>query len=189
MREPDYYRYFLGFRPCLALCRLLAAIGERAGQRVRMERLHLTLCVIAEPRERDHFLLPRVQLALAGQPFSSFPVHLGRVCGGASGAMVEALGCQHGIRDYFRALILLLAARDMAPMHRKSGLHPHVTLGHDPCRFDPFKAPIEWFPTEMLLIESEVGLSRHNVLAKWPLLPPPQGSFAFDPPLSWRAAA
>lgn len=189
MRKPDFYRYFLGFRPDLDLCRLLAAAGERAGQRVRMAYLHLTLCVIAETCERDHFLLLRVRSALAGQQLSSFPVHLGRVCGGASGAMVKALGCQHGIQDHYRALISLLATRDMAPMHRKSGLHAHVTLGHDPCRFERFKVPVEWLPSKMLLIESEVGLSRHNVLAEWPLLPPRQGSLPFDSPLSWRAAA
>jgi hypothetical protein len=34
----------------------------------------------------------------------------------------------------------------------------------------------------LLLIESEVGRGVHNVLARWPLLPPSQGSFPFDPP-------
>jgi hypothetical protein len=44
----------------------------------------------------------------------------------------------------------------------------------------------------LLLIESEVGRGIHNVLARWPLLPPPQGTFPFaDPsePRPFRLAA
>lgn len=189
MRKAEFYRYLLGIRPDADLCRLLRAVVEKASQRVRMEMLHLTLCVIAETCERDPFLLPRVQSALVGHSLSSFPVRLGRVCGGSDGAVVKASGSQHDIQDFYRALVSLAAARDIAPLHRKSGLHAHVTLGHDPCRFEPFRAPIEWFPGEMLLIESEVGLGRHNVIARWPLLPSAQGSLPFDPPMSWRAAA
>jgi RNA 2',3'-cyclic 3'-phosphodiesterase len=187
--EAQLYRYFLGFRPDLNLSRLLAAVGRQAGQRVRPQLLHLTLCVIAEARERDHFLLPRVRSALAGCSLSSFQIRLGRVHGGANGAMVNSLGRQEEIQNFYRALICLLAARGIAPLHRKSGLRPHVTLGHERCRFDPYKAAFEWFPTELLLIESEVGLSRHNVLGRWPLLPPSQGSLPFPPPISCRAAA
>ncbi|HEY0626935.1 MAG TPA: hypothetical protein VGD10_09400, partial [Allosphingosinicella sp.] len=146
MRKPEFYRYFLGFRPCLDLCRQLAAIGAQAGQLVSLELLHLTLCVIAEPDERDHFLLPRVRSALAGYPLSSFPVHLGKVECGPKGAMLNALGRQREVQDFYRALISLLARRDITPLHRKSGLRAHVTLGHRSCLFRQFKAPIEWFP-------------------------------------------
>ena len=132
MRKAEFYRYLLGFRPDLELCRLIAAVGEQAGQWVRMELLHLTLCVIAETSERDHFLLPRVRSALAGHLLSSFPVHLGRVSGGPKGAMVKALGSQREIQDFYRTLVSLLATRDIAPLHRASGLRAHVTLGHRP---------------------------------------------------------
>ena len=57
------------------------------------------------------------------------------------------------------------------------------------CRFDPFRAPCEWVPGEILLIESEHGLTCHNVLGRWPLLPPPQGTFPFSDPPSWCAAS
>jgi hypothetical protein len=189
MRKPDFYRYFLGFRPCLDLCSRLALVGARAGQLVSLELLHLTLCVISEKRERDHFLLARVRSALAGKSLSSFPVHLGKVSGGPKGAMLNGLGCQHDIQDFYNFLISLLAKRAIAPLYRKSGLRAHVTLGHEPCLFKQFKAPIEWFPAELLLIESEVGLGRHNVVGRWPLLTPRQRSLPFDAPFSERAAA
>ena len=189
MRKPDFYRSFLGFRPNFDLCRRLASLGAQAGQRVWPELLHLTLCVIGEESERHPFLLPRVRSALAGNSLNSFPVHLGKISGGPKGAMLQALGCQHDIQDFYRVLISLLARNGIAPLYRKSGLRAHITLGHDPCRFESFKAPMEWFPAELLLIESEVGLSRHNVIGRWPLLPPRQRSLPFDAIFAGRAAA
>jgi len=98
------------------------------------------------------------------------------------------MGRQLEIQDFYRALLACLAERAIFPLHRKSGLHPHVTLGHDPCAFDPFNLPREWVPEELLLIESEVGNSVHIVLARWPLLPPRQGAFAFETPPQLLAA-
>ena len=184
MREADCYRYFLGFRPNSRLCRLFAALGREAGQSVRLELLHLTLCVIAETAERDPFLLRRVQAALTGQGLSSFPVRFGRLRSGPHGASIRTVGRQDDIQDFYRSLLRLLAARDIAPLHRKSGLRAHVTLGYEACAVEEFHCALEWFPDELLLIESEVGRSRHNVLGRWPLLPPPQAPLPFACPLS-----
>lgn len=192
MRQPDFYRYFLGCRPGPDLRCLLAGLGEAARQEVRIDLLHLTLCVIAEGRERDHFLLPRVQAALAGQPLGSFQIRLGRVRGNCHGAMVGEIGRQDQIQDFYRALIRMLGTRDIVPLHRKSGLKAHITLGYEACDMEPFRFPFEWFPDQLLLIESEVGATKHNVLGSWPLLPPPQGSFPFGLPAisaeDWRRA-
>ena len=179
MRRPDFYRYFLGFRPNDAARGVLADAGLRAGQRIQPGLLHLTLCVIAEMTERASFLLPRVNAALAEYAFSTFPVALGRVRGGPHGAIVRTLGRQDDIQDCYDALLRLLRLRGITPLHRRSGLHPHVTLGHDPCAFEPYKIGLEWVPDKLLLIESEVGRTRHNVIGQWPLLPPRQGSLPF----------
>lgn len=189
MREVDFYRYFLGFRTGAGLGRLLAAIGARAGQRVRPGHLHLTLCVIAEAKERDRFLLARVRAALAGRALHSFRIPLGRVSGGPGGALVRTVGRQDGIRDFYGALVRWTARRGLAPLHRKAGLRPHITLGHESCRFDAFDLAIEWVPDELLLIESEVGRSRHNLLGRWPLLPPRQGRLPFAGPVAGRRLA
>jgi 2'-5' RNA ligase len=191
MREPDFYRYFFAFRPDLALRCWLASLADAAGQhgkRIRAELFHLTLCVIAELEHRDRFITSRAHSALAGRSLFSCPFWLGRVRGGRSGAAVHAMGRQGDIQDFYRMLLACLAERDLLPLHRKSGLQPHMTLGHDPCVFEPFKLPRQWIPGELLLIESEVGNGVHNVLARWPLLPPRQGAFAFESPSPLRAA-
>jgi 2'-5' RNA ligase len=185
MRQPDFYRYFLAFRPDIALRCWLESVADSAGQherRIRADYFHLTLCVIAEPEHRDRFVVSRVHSALAGLSLFSCPFWLGRVRGGRNGAAVHAMGRQGDIQDFYRMLLVRLSARGMLPLHRKSGLRPHATLGYDPCAFEPFNLPREWIPDELLLIESEVGNSDHHVLARWPLLPPRQGAFAFESP-------
>jgi len=187
MREPDCYRYFFAFHPDLLLRCWLASLIGTAGQRekrVRAELFHLTLCVIAERRHRDPFIVSRACSALADRPLYSCPFWLGRLRGGQGGAAVHAMGPQDEIQDFYRMLLAFLASRDILPLYRQSGLHPHVTLDRDPCAIDPLNLPREWFPDELLLIESEVGNGVHHVLARWPLLPPRQGRFAFMSPSS-----
>jgi 2'-5' RNA ligase len=179
---PDY-RYFLAFRPSAELLDWLELLVEAAGQRgrrIKAEYFHLTLCVIAELAHRDRFIASRVEAALAGRSLSSCLFWLGRLRGGRNGAAVYAMGRQREIKAFYRELVAGLAERDILPLHRKSGLNAHVTLGYDPCAFDPLTLPREWIPGELLLIESEVGRSVHNVLARWPLLPPRQGFFVFE---------
>jgi 2'-5' RNA ligase len=109
----------------------------------------------------------------------SFFIQHGSVKGGPDRATIDSAGGQNAIQDVYRALISLLAQRDITPLYRESGLRAHVTLGHAPRPVERFKAPVQWCPADLLLIESEVGLSRHNVVGRWPLLPPLQGSLPF----------
>lgn len=176
----QFYRYLLCCRPDTQLYPRFQAVMQAAGQQVPLEWLHLTLCVIAQAAERDRFLLPRVETVLAGQSLYSFPVNLSRVVIGSHGATARTYGRQNEIQDFYSGLVQLLALAGIEPLYRKSGFHPHVTLGHEACAFALFKIAIEWFPTELLLIESEVGLSRHNVLGRWLLLPPRQPLLPFD---------
>jgi hypothetical protein len=76
----------------------------------------------------------------------------------------------------------------LPPLHRKSGFRPHVTLGHDRCRFPRYRIELEWIPDRLLLIESEVGLTKHKVLSEWPLLPPRQGVLRFACPAALPSA-
>jgi 2'-5' RNA ligase len=181
----QFYRYFLCFRPDAPARQLLAAAGKKAGQHRRQlpkELLHFTLCVVHETKteERDHFVLRRIEAALEGHALASMPIPLGRVIGGRHGALVRTIGRQDAIQDFYSALVRLLRARGIEPLHRKSGLRPHVTLGHDRCDFVPFMIEVEWVPGELLLIESEVGLGKHNVLGRWSLRAPAQGWLPFD---------
>jgi len=186
------FRYFFAFRPNAGLAARLAALAVAAGQdrrRVRTDRLHLTLCVIGETLVRDPFLAARARAALTGAGLASFPIGLGRIGGGPGGAAARAIGWRDGIQGFYRALVRRIAGHGLAPIYRMSGLRPHVTLGYDPCAFEPFTIRHEWFPDELLLIESELGRTIHNVVCRWPLSPPLQGLLQFDDGASPTSAA
>lgn len=181
MRRPRY-RYFIGCQPDLPLRTWLESVRAAAGQVVRPVRnLHFTLCVIAELQERDRSLRRRIEAALTDAPLSTGSLGLGQVRGGPQGAAIHSVGPQPEIQALYRALIARLAAQGIRPLHRKSGLQPHFTLGHDPCTFARFKRFRSWTPREVLLIESHVGPGVHKVLARWSLLAPLQGTLPFGP--------
>lgn len=150
------------------------------------------MCVVAETARRDPFLAARIDAALAGVPWSCVPVRMGRVEAGPHGAAIHRLGGQAELQDFYDRLIARLAGRGIRPLHRRAGLRPHVTLGHAPVSRRRFVAPCRWVPGELLLIESAVGLGRHDIVASWPLLPPPQAALPLDLPVmqhaAWRAA-
>lgn len=200
MRQAGFIRYFLGIRPNLALRDWLAALAVAAGQgprRIRTEYLHLTLCIVAEVPAPDRSVVERVHAALAGRDLTAPAVGLGRLRGGESGAALHSIGRRGDVLALYRRVVALLAARGLPPLRRASGLHPHVTLGHDPLAIDPRDLAVELIPDAILLIESHVGRTVHRVVGRWPLSAPAQGRFDFAapplPPLpptpSGRAAA
>jgi 2'-5' RNA ligase len=181
MRTLQGYRYFLGFKMDPQWLPLWQRIGRTLGLPIRLDLLHLTLCVIAETAERDHFIRLRVKRALDGRQMHSFSVDLSEVRAGPRGASARSVGRQCEIQDFYRSLVRLLHASGIEPLHRKSGLHPHVTLSYRACRTELLTIALQWIPVELLLIESEVGLSRHNVLENWRLLPPCQPLLPLEP--------
>ena len=181
--QPEFYRYLFAVRPGPRMRHRLLELQAKTGQvdkAIPEHLLHLTLCVVQESVARDPFLLRRAEAALSVGRLSSGPLWFGRVRGGANGAMISSRGRKPEFMELYRDLVDRLAERDILPLYRKAGLHPHFTLGHDPCAFESFLILEEWVPNELLLIESEVGKTTHNVLARWPLLPPPQGLLPFD---------
>ena len=181
MRHASAYRYFLCFLPDDCLRQEIAVLHRRTGQlgnRVPVGRSHLSLCVFGAPPQRDPFLLPRVNAALAGELLVSCVIRLGRVRGGPGGATLFTRGCKRELTALRRLLLARLAASGLVPQLEKR--NPHITLGYDPFREADFDIGLEWIPREIVLMESEHGLTRHNRLASWPLLEPKQGRLAFD---------
>jgi 2'-5' RNA ligase len=180
MRSASAYRYFLCFLPDESLRREIALLHQRTGQlggRVSSSRAHLSLVVFGAPKERNAFLAPRVDAALAGEPLRSCVVRLGRVRGGPHGATLFTRGRKGELTALRRRLLARLAARGIVPEFAKT--NPHITLGYDPCRCADFDVAVEWIPREIVLIESEHGLRRHNRLASWSLLEPEQAALPF----------
>ncbi len=190
------FRYFLGFQVAADragwLARRLPPVPGDLFAGLKPQNYHLTLCTIAETAEPQPFLGKRVAAAFAsGLPAASH-IPFGRIMSREMGAELTTVGGIGGVRHLYDGIVALLGAQGIEPMHRKSGLRPHITLGYGACDFEPVPATWRWTPRELVLIESHVGHRRHRVLQSWTLLPPAQGAFAFmeeemPPPLRYAA--
>lgn len=177
------FRYFLGFQVSADragwLARQLPAVSGDLFAGLKPQLYHLTLCTIAETNERQPFLRGQVAKAFsAGLPATS-PIPFGRIVSRGAGAELITAGSVGAIRQTYDAIIASLATQGIEPMHRTSGLRPHITLGYGTCEFDPVPLAWNWTPRDLVLIESHIGHRRHRVLQCWTLEPPAQGSFGF----------
>lgn len=190
------FRYFLGFQVAADragwLARQLPAVSGDLFAGLKPQLYHLTLCTIAETMEPQPFLRSQVAKAFeAGLPAAS-PIPFGRIVSRGAGAELITVGSIGAIRQTYEAIIDRLAVQGIEPLHRKSGLRPHITLGYGTCAFDPVPIAWNWTPRDMVLIESHVGHRRHRVLKSWTLEAPAQGCFGFmaeDLPASMLRAA
>jgi hypothetical protein len=146
---------------------------------LRPDGYHLTFCVIAEVPERDPSIRARIEREFADGVLCSAPIPSARVVGGLLGAQAQIVGKRDELQDLYDHVVRILARCGFDPLHRRSGFHPHLTLGYDAGSFAPFNIALDWIPDELLLVESEVGLTQHNVLGRWSLLPPRQRTFDF----------
>jgi hypothetical protein len=190
------FRYFLGFQVAAEragwLARQLPQFSGDLFAGLKPQLYHLTLCTIAETPAPHPFLRQRVARAFeAGLPPAA-PVPFGRIVARNRGAALVTMGSVGEIRRLYEAIVALLAPHDIAPLHRKAGLRPHVTLGYGACDFPTVPIAWTWIPRELALIESHVGHRRHRVLQSWTLAPPMQAMFDFmadelPPPLRYAA--
>ena len=189
-------RYFLGFQVPADragwLTRQLPPVSGDLFAGLKPQLYHLTLCTIDETQSPHPFLRQRVAHALeAGLPAAS-GIPFGRIVGKDAGAELVTVGSTASIRLFYDALVQRLAPYEIAPLHRQSGLRPHITLGYGKHPFEPVPVAWTWTPRDLVLIESHIGHGRHRVLQRWPLLAPAQAMFDFmddalPPPLR-RAA-
>lgn len=177
------FRYFLGFQVSTDragwLARQLPAVSGDLFAGLKPQLYHLTLCTIAETMEPQPFLRGQVAKAFGADLPAASPIPFGRIVSRGAGAELITAGSIGAIRQTYDAIVARLAAQGIEPMHRKSGLRPHITLGYGTCEFDPVPVAWNWTPRDLVLIESHIGHRRHRVLQSWTLEPPTQGSFGF----------
>lgn len=190
------FRYFLGFQVPTDragwLARQLPPVSGDLFAGMKAQNYHLTLCTIAETQTQHPFLRQHVAKAFASSLPAASPIPFGRILSREMGAELTTIGSVGEIRSLYEAIIALLQTQGLEPMHRKSGLRPHITLGYGACDFDPVPTVWRWTPRELVLIESHVGHGRHYVLQNWTLAAPAQGAFDFmvdelPPPLRYAA--
>lgn len=177
------FRYFLGFQVpadrARWLARQLPAVSGDLFAGLKPQNYHLTLCTIDETQSPHPFLRQRVAHSFEGGLPAASGICFGRIVSKDAGTELVTVGSIANIRQFYEALVALLAPYAIEPLYRQSGLRPHITLGYGKHPFDPVPVAWNWTSRELVLIESHVGHGRHRVLQRWPLRAPAQGMFDF----------
>ena len=173
------HRFFFALLPPLRAAseieRLSSTLGP--GKRVLTEHLHVTLAITPDYREPPIGLAGRMMRIPGDLHLGPFALVLDRLSG--SGGSLALSPSNKPDR-------LLLLQRQLERALVRSGLrrpgwrfHPHLTLLYrEGVPFARPVAPIGWQVDELALVHSHVGLTHHDILARWPLCPAGSGRLA-----------
>jgi len=138
--------------------------------------LHLTMQFLGDFARFPADLINHVSRAAKCIKHSSFGFVLDRLGAFPGHRPPYVLLCSartvSALRKFRLELVEAIAAESVAL--QASRFIPHVTLAYgnrqlaDPVPIDP----IEWNVTEFVLIDSHVGMARHEILDRWPLRSP-----------------
>lgn len=173
-------RLFYAIRPddragelALAAARALRERHGLRGKIFRADRLHMTLCTFYEGKTLPAALIELAKRAGSAAKAKPFVVSLDTALSFDNKPLSRPLVLS-GVRGTaeltnFRRLTLAGAMRDNslgALLHDR--FVPHMTVLYDDrlVRPEPVE-PISWVAHELSLIHSHVGLTRHDVLARW----------------------
>ncbi|QCI95032.1 2'-5' RNA ligase family protein [Novosphingobium sp. EMRT-2] len=180
--RPFIDRFFFALLPPPDLAGDIVAFGRGLGLRrsaVQAERLHLTLAITDDfPFGADGDVTQRLLEAGARVAVAPFVVRLDRIVQGPRSVMLLPGKGRRDGKGVFAALAPAMAGLNV-PLRAGWGYSPHMTLSYDlDHRFGskPAGGPapaFEWIATELALVRSLVGLHRHQVLARWPLVAAP----------------
>jgi 2'-5' RNA ligase len=179
------HRYFFAALPDPVSAARIHAWAERTLGPYGMqgaERLHVTLAItddFAAPQSSLVEALIRAGERLAAAPFDLL---LDRLSIGGRSIALRSGHIQPAMRELQARIARALAAEGTG-MRQGWRFSPHVTLGYreSPSSTQPV-ANLGWTVSEVALIHSLVGVTRHEILGRWPLDPRP------DPQLSLFSA-
>lgn len=172
MKAADCHRIFFALQPSPstrhAVHRLSLTLG--AGRRLRPEHLHMTLAITEDFAEPPRSLMDRMRRIPGELPLTPFEMVLDRVTGSGSSLAL----CPSEKPWQLKLLQLQLQKALVFSGIRRTGwrFNPHVTLLYrDGLPSLKLVAPISWRVDELVLVHSHVGLTRHDIVERWPLLP------------------
>ncbi len=175
------HRLFFALRVPLPLARRLAVASERLvepGSIVAAERLHLTLFILDDRAAVDPASLDELRRVGAAVRLAPFTLVLERMVATARSVALRPRKRHAPLHELYDRLADGCRAAGIAPRsdHRFS---PHVTLGYHPrVPRNEAVAPVGWDASELVLIDSHVRRTRHELLGRWPLAGEPPRQFS-----------
>lgn len=166
------HRYFFALQPPESVIRratiLRDAFAENGGI-VRSERLHLTLGITEDHRDRPAQVVDRLLTIGDAVEAEPFPVSLDRLSGNGDTIALRASRVPPGLSALQQQLDRQLRYWNIR--RPAWSFNPHMTLVYRP--HQEFIRPVEplaWEATELVLVHSLVGRGRNDELGRWPLV-------------------
>jgi 2'-5' RNA ligase len=151
--------------------------GGLSGRPTPPERLHISMNAFRPEAALNRQTVARAIAAASRVAMRPFMVKLNQLVSwnGAQRPLVLTGGDGvYGVDSLYRELHAALVAAGLKPLWRPD-FQPHLTLLRDRVETRRQKvADVQWQVREFVLIHSPYGLSRHNILWRWPLLEKPK---------------
>lgn len=169
------HRYFFAVLPDAVTARRIHAFAEgQLGARglLRSERLHVTLGLTADFEAHFPALIEALRRAGDRVEAAPFDLALDQLSGGRRTVALRPARSVAPLKA-LQGAIAQAMAQEGVPMRGDWQFNPHMTLAYR--QGEPVTRPVEpfgWPVREFVLIESLVGLARHDVLGRWALRPP-----------------
>ncbi|HWU84390.1 MAG TPA: 2'-5' RNA ligase family protein [Rhodocyclaceae bacterium] len=175
-RAAASHSYFFALRPgaadaarIYAFASALLAMRGISGRRIAPERLHVTLAWLGQ--ELDAAALTRACNAAGSLHQAALELHFDAAMSFAAPSGPFVLLGDSGLEAVHALHAALAAALATAGFVLAQDYIPHLTLSYDPRHRAARETiePIGFRATEFVLVKSHIGLSRHEVLLRWPL--------------------
>lgn len=176
-RTPQCYRFFFAIKPDEATAQRIDAFAAHevpGGRRLKLDHQHVTLALTGNFKDYPDALIARLLAAGGEVEADAFDLTLDRL---SANRRVVVLCPEHVHPPLYalqRAIVAAMARHDV-PLREGYEFSPHQALCYR--KGAPFQRPIagfSWHADAFVLVQSFVGLSRHEVIGRWPLrLPAP----------------
>jgi len=172
-QPPTLHRLFFALLPPPVLARQVATAAgwfEPEGRALAAERLHVTMFILDDRPSRPDALVHALKAIGRSVDRGPVAVTLDRATGSRRSVVLRPAHRHPALHDLHARLGELARERRIAPRERH-GFAPHMTLGYrDGEPFTQPVSPVGWLARELVLIDSHVGRTRHEVLGRWPLV-------------------
>jgi 2'-5' RNA ligase len=170
-RKPDAHRLFLALMPPIGLLDELALLRELTtlGKPEAGNRLHVTMFLFDHTPDFDASKVEQILAALDGQTLPACRVLFEQLVQGKGTTLLVPNERLEGVFGLQARLAGLLGRKDLhAASYRR--FNPHMTLQRG--RSDGEKQVIDpesWTAQQIVLLDSHIGLTHYEEIARWRL--------------------
>lgn len=171
-RHAPCHRLFFALRPPIVQARQIAhaALWLGAGDSgLKPGHLHITMAILDDA---DDFPAAEAEaMKRAGGTIAAAPVRIAfDMAARSNRSMALRARRRNAALAALRERIVDAMAHQGLAQRRGYEFNPHMTLFYrDGAPGSRRITPVQWIADELLLIHSHVGLTRHDVLGRWPL--------------------